>query len=308
MKYELFRLEFQTGVHFGEHNLDEYSSGFCADTLFSALFHEALKAGNGMEKQFLTRVKEGKLLFTDAFPCIDDTYYLPKPMLRIELQDRDKTGDSVVKKAYKKLNFIPLDAIDNYIKGNFDAVSEADKMKKLGKTMLKTSAAIKSGEDTEPYHVGIYQFSDQCGLYVIGCFEDDGDKILFYELLRALGCGGIGGKRTAGLGKFMVRDRKELEGDVFERESTRGYLLLSGSLPKEDEIERVAENGRFTVRKRSGFVASSTYADTYRKKKDLYVMQAGGVVKTKFSGDIYDVSDGGTHPVYRYAKPVFWAL
>ena len=27
MKYELFRLEFQTGVHFGNHNLDESESG-----------------------------------------------------------------------------------------------------------------------------------------------------------------------------------------------------------------------------------------------------------------------------------------
>ncbi len=25
-----------------------------------------------------------------------------------------------------------------------------------------------------------------------------------------------------------------------------------------------------------------------------------------FAGDIYDVSEGGKHPVYRYAKPILW--
>ena len=27
-----------------------------------------------------------------------------------------------------------------------------------------------------------------------------------------------------------------------------------------------------------------------------------------FAGDIYDVSEGGKHPVYRYAKPIFMGV
>lgn len=308
MKYELFRLEFQTGVHFGNHNLDESESGFCADTLFSALFHEALKMGDERKETLIAEVKAGKLLFSDGFPYIGDTCYLPKPMIKINDRKQESVGDSVIKKAYKKLNYIPLNKMKSYIDGNFDPVAEVDKIKKLGKNVLKTSASIKQGADTEPYHVGIYRFSDSGGLYVIGCFATDEDEGLFKALLTAVGYAGIGGKRTAGLGKFLIRDIRSIDTEPFRAEGKNGYLLLSVALPRDYEMESAMEDARVTIRKRSGFIASSTYAETYRKKKDLYIMQAGGVVKNKFAGDVYDVSDGGAHPVYRYAKPLFWAL
>ena len=42
-----------------------------------------------------------------------------------------------------------------------------------------------------------------------------------------------------------------------------------------------------------------------QKKKDLYVFRAGSCFVHPFAGDIYDVSDGGSHPVYRYARAMF---
>ena len=56
------------------------------------------------------------------------------------------------------------------------------------------------------------------------------------------------------------------------------------------------------------FVASSDYAEEWRKKKDLYVFTAGSCFVNCFAGDIYDVSEGGKHPVYRYAKPIFMGV
>ena len=44
MEYKLYCLEFLTGVHFGSKNLDSTEITFHADTLFAALFQEALKA------------------------------------------------------------------------------------------------------------------------------------------------------------------------------------------------------------------------------------------------------------------------
>ena len=43
MKYYMFRLSFPYGVHFGDGNLDSSNMTFHADTLFSALFIEAVK-------------------------------------------------------------------------------------------------------------------------------------------------------------------------------------------------------------------------------------------------------------------------
>ena len=45
MKYYMFRLSFPYGVHFGDGNLDSSNMTFHADTLFSALFIEAVKSG-----------------------------------------------------------------------------------------------------------------------------------------------------------------------------------------------------------------------------------------------------------------------
>ena len=46
MNYTLYCLEFINGVHFGRGNLDSSEITFHADTLFSALFQEALKMKN----------------------------------------------------------------------------------------------------------------------------------------------------------------------------------------------------------------------------------------------------------------------
>ena len=45
MKYTIYKLEFQTGVHFGTGALDECTYTFHADQIFSAMYIEALKLG-----------------------------------------------------------------------------------------------------------------------------------------------------------------------------------------------------------------------------------------------------------------------
>ena len=76
--YKLYKLEFQNGVRFGKGNLENAELTFHADTLFSALFMEALKLG--MEREFLGYVRKNELLFSDAFPYKERRYYIPKPM------------------------------------------------------------------------------------------------------------------------------------------------------------------------------------------------------------------------------------
>ena len=85
-------------------------------------------------------------------------------------------------------------------------------------------------------------------------------------------------------------------------------MSLSISLPKDDEIEKVCTEVQFQLIKRSGFVNSMTYADTFRKKKDFYGFVAGSCFKIPYQGDIYDVSIYGKHPVYRYAIPIFMGV
>ena len=53
MKYTIYKLEFQTGVHFGTGALDEGTYTFHADQIFSAMYIEALKLG--IDQNFMTR-------------------------------------------------------------------------------------------------------------------------------------------------------------------------------------------------------------------------------------------------------------
>ena len=82
-------------------------------------------------------------------------------------------------------------------------------------------------------------------------------------------------------------------------------MALSVCLDGEDGLEQSLEGACYLLRKRSGFVASDTYAPEQRRKRDLYVFIAGSCFRRRFSGDVYDVGNGGAHPVYRYAASMW---
>lgn len=300
MKYAVYKLEFISGVHFGTGVLNESGISFCADTLFSALYMEAMKLGAAEE--FYTQAQAGKLLFSDAFPYIGDQYFLPKPMLYVEPKEK---GNSVDKKFYKKLKYLSSDQIQSFLSGTLQ--KEDCCLQEPGKEESQIMAAVRNeGEDTLPYHLGNYRFGDGNGLYIIAAYEEENDKMLLEELLESLSYAGIGGKRSSGKGRFTLKYGKHAESllKILEQRTGR-YMLLSSALPREDELDQTVESATYLLQKRSGFVASADYADEQRKKKDMYTMQAGSCFQYPFSGDIYDVSDGGAHPVYRYAKALF---
>ena len=301
MKYKGYKMVFQNGVHFGNNTIEGSEYIFHADTLFSALCHEAIK--NGMDKfeQLLKFVKNDKLLISDAMPYCGDTLYIPKPMKRIEYEDQ---GNSSVKKAFKNLSYIPVDRLNEYLMGKLDVQKERDRFAKLGIMYSRNMVSIRGKEETEPYRVGIFQFHHGNGLYIIIGYESDEQQDLMEELLVQLSFAGIGGKRSSGLGRFEL-DSCKLSNDTLRRLEENGntYITLSIALPQKEEMENVLENSSYQLIKRSGFVASDKYADEYLRKRDIYVMNAGSCFSTKFKGDVFDVSLGGNHPVYRYAKP-----
>ena len=138
----------------------------CADTIFSALCQECLKQGAQELERLVSRAREGKIRVTDAFPFIGDDYYLPKPMLKIE--KKEQQGDSTLKKAYKKLSYVPARGWKDYIDGNLDVIQELNRFQKgLGRREIKVSASIRGMEETTPYRVGIYRFWPESGLYLI---------------------------------------------------------------------------------------------------------------------------------------------
>ncbi len=303
MRYNLYKLSFSAPVHIGSGRLSDGENFICADTLFSAL----CSRNPDLIEELATKAKTGELVFTDCLPFIGDTLYIPKPLLQIS---KETEGDSSQKKLFKKLTFIPVDKLQNYLSGNLDPRERTKKFENLGKFSLRDMMTLPRSdtreEDPTPFSVGTYRFSEGCGLYVVAGFEADGAKGVFDNAISALGYVGIGGKRSSGLGKFSVTVQEVpsyLESLLSRKGDT--YITLSVSMAKDGELEKALEGAKYLLQKRSGFVRSFEYSDTPLKKNDFYSFKSGSCFKEKFEGDVFDVSNNGAHPVYRYAKPFF---
>ncbi len=305
MEYGIYKLKFPFGVHFGNKSLEKSNVSFCADTLFSALCIEALKSEDTF-KEFLGYVKRGDLLMSDGFPYVGDEFFLPKPYLRVT---NDPNGSSIKKKQYKKMKYVAMSKWDVYIRGELDPETELDLEKKIGHHVSETHVAIRGLEESLPYRIGSYRFSENAGLYIIYGYENDDAKDLFYDLLDRLSFSGLGGKRSSGLGRFQIFSGKLPDNirELFYKTRDR-YISLSISLPSDEELDSCMKDASYSLEKRSGFVESTSYSDSFMKKRDLFMISAGSVFSKKYNGDIYDVSSGGKHPVYKYGKPIFMGV
>ena len=201
MEYKLYCLEFLTGVHFGSKNLDSTEITFHADTLFAALFQEALKMEK--QKEFLNAVSEGRIVLSDAFPYIGKNYYIPKPMISVRVDDNEKQGNSRQKKMFKNLKYIPVNTVEAFINGTFPEEHMED-MQYLGTNGMKVSVGIRGMEEPQPYRVSTYHFTDGSGLYIIAGMESEKDQECLDELFESLQYTGLGGKKSSGMGRLNV--------------------------------------------------------------------------------------------------------
>ena len=172
--FAFYKLEFPKGVHFGKGMLNDSTNTFHADMLFSALYIEALKIGK--ESLFYEMTDSGKLLFSDAFPYMGETYFLPKPMIYVEPA---KKGNSSEKKFFKKLQYLPAEELDAFLSRNLTA-SDCS-MDGFGHYDTRVLASIRGEEESMPYYVGTFYFEKGNGLNIIVSYETHETKILMEE-------------------------------------------------------------------------------------------------------------------------------
>ena len=313
MKFYIYRLEFKTPVHFGNGRLSGSDEALYADTFFSALCHEALfQKGEQGIKELYDLVEAGNLRFSDLMPYKKDkktnetVYYIPKPRIVVE---SEKSGDSGLKKRFKKLKYISYADLKDYVSGRYIPGDELE----FGIHDIRGHAKINVGEDAEPYDVGDFTFTDTeeelAGLYFITGMTDDGILELLDKLTDSLSRTGIGGELSSGLGKFRA-ERQEagvISKDIEEHLTGKfdDYISLSISMGKDEELDKALKGAGYELIKRSGFISEGRDSAEAIKKKEMYCFKAGACFKEKFEGKIFDVSPEGIHPVYRYAHP-FW--
>lgn len=326
MNYFLCKLKFTTPLHIGDsesaRSLDTSSMTICADTLFSALCHTALTAegNNGLER-LVDYAYMDKLRFSDLHPFSGNRLFLPKPYITpSEYRDRESSGNTMDRKRMKKLTHLPLDMLEDFLaslRGEKDFDVERA-ICSFGEHHVTTKAAISSKDVTMPYTIALYSFKEECGLYLIIAYETE--EILEYviRLLRLLGLGGIGGKVSSGYGKFELAEEICINNagspnlarlnELLQEDTAGNYLLLTTSLPANDELESAMEQSSYGIIRRGGFIQSFDNKSGLIKKQSQYFFCSGSVFSRKFNGDIYNVSGNYDHPVYRYAKPIFLGI
>lgn len=300
MATKVFKLKFETPVHFGKKRLSDSEKTIASDTLFSAIFIEALLLKADLELLL------NELLLSDTFPYFEDELYLPKPLLSVKTQH-----DDIDYKALKKIQYIPVLRYQDFIKGNLSSVEikELSERLALGSYSMHTKVSLinvgtDGSGDSEPYSVGTFSYNPDAGLYFIA---EGSAKSLdqLTTIMDSLQYSGLGGKRSAGYGRFSYTYTKDSSLENLLATSGNTFILLSTARGTETELKESSSNGRFILKKRTGFIQSIDFEQQLVKKKDFYSFIPGSVFKDKFAGAIYEVGENGAHPVYRNAKAMW---
>jgi CRISPR-associated protein Csm4 len=293
----LFKLDFDR-AHFGDGGLESSTISCGADTLYSALCINALRMGGQALLDEL--VASATLRLTDLLPYTGDRYLVPKPLRSIHTE-----SSSVQKKLAKKISFVPVEQLGDFLTGKADLDELAGLQSRIGVHAVAAKASIHNGrDDAEPYRVTCFHFADDAGLWVLATGTES-ELGLLSTLLHGLAA--LGGERTSGYGAFTLTEA-ETPIELATSTTAASLMTLSVALPADDELDAVLADATYRLVKRSGFISSATYAETPRRKRDLYKLAAGSVVTRPFDGVIADVGRGGAHPVYSYARPLFLAL
>ena len=329
MSYLLYKLRFPNGIHVGTasgNTLEETMISVYSDTFYSALYNEYMKIYNNDE---LYKISEsGDFLVSDLLPFkekedISTDFYLPKPFISIQRDEKEKNDEEVVdRKKVKATNFIPADKLEEYfsfLKNNtrFPIIDDDFGKKQL---YIKNKVSLEN-EDTQLYNIEVFKFNEKSGLYfVVKLPKDEKWQEIFENILESLSLTGIGGKKNSGFGQFIIKEdamifdglnfeKFESESDVFINRALYSdeekFFSISSYSPKMEEIEKLKESENYyQLIKRSGFVNSSLYSEQAEKRKQVYMLSSGSVLSFKPEGKMLDLNLHGKHSIYRMGKPI----
>ena len=238
MNYFLLKLAFDTAVHFGgsDSAVGSQSSALTlrADTIFSALCHTALEVyGEPALEELLISADADALRISDAMPWRGNSFYLPKP---IAASTSPAELSTVERKAVKKLAWIPVSKFDRYTASLHSGTYPLDELdQSFGQAYEQTKASVTNGADAKQYFVGLYRLHAGCGLYVLCACEGNDQLKMLKELFTLLGLSGIGGRTSAGYGRFHL-DGEPICLNTAEDASLRWMLqALHRALPAADQ-------------------------------------------------------------------------
>lgn len=314
--YQIIKMKFLTPIHIGKGKefYDVSSSDLHSDTLIAAL--AAMRAQNGQTDD-LDKFMSSFVL-SSAFPYSGKSYFLPKPMGKLNIKVQDKEEHDYRKKL-KSIRFIEHSIFASLAKGQCEEIDETviqgsfivdakEEWKQPYTNQVNQRVSVpRDGGDATPFFFDWKYFNHNAGLY---CITDATDE-LFNEILSLfgqLGEAGLGTDKNVGGGKFDVEaDKIELP-TVTDANAT---MLLSLYLPTKEEMDGLQlDRSKYSLMLRGGYMAGSDI-ETFRHlwKKSIYMFDVGSIfpINQQLKGKIADLSpdwnDERIHPVYRSGKP-----
>lgn len=277
----------------GINSLDTSNEIIHSETLFSALFIEAIKLN--CKESFFEFYENNDFKLSSCFPYVGETYYLPKPIIKMDV---DKSLSD--RKLAKNLKFVPANRYNSFINGN-ETIDSNFPNPRVSNTVSE-HVEILSGEST-PYHIASTAFEKDGGLYFILSYSDVSVPALFKKLLESLQYTGIGGKRQIGFGSFTCT-RNDIPEDLLRLlncKSPEYYITLGSYYPRDLDI--LDDDSYYLIVSKGGY--SDVSNGSPKRKKRGFVFQEGSSFRKYCTGILDNVSLNSDKVVYRYLNPVF---
>jgi CRISPR-associated protein Csm4 len=307
--------------HFGEDGLDNSLLYFPSPSLFSAIVNNYVKlyGPNELEKLLSIRI-------SSLYPGYRDSYFIPRPMSRLNLplkllEDNPKIA--------KKINFLSFEVLkdnnreniefnnDQLVNGflfskgekeNYNTIEElvfVDVEDKVTLSRISDSAEESPEGSFAPYSVYYFYInSDNFFFYFLldDSFLDENMQAKLESSIRLIQDEGLGGERATGSGLFesveflpsdfydsYIKDVEGLPGN-------KQFVSLSTVIPKnEDEFKEAIS---YQLVKRGGFIYQPGLLN--HKKKDVYAIADGSIFKNRIEGKFVDVSPVTNTKVFQF--------
>ncbi len=334
----VYRLQPDGAFHFGVHGIDaEQSAERCpSDTLYAALLVEALRSGHAFflppDQHDDQHPLDPPFLLSSCYPYVGDILLLPRPQLRLPVNDLEGQ-----RKLFKNLAYVSPTIFRLIIAG--EAGSLTPYLHKSHGTRLmggKVWIAHEDGTlptvsgrpieqvwsiDTIPhvtvdriqdsstyFQVGQVRFAPGCGLYLMCQERTAGAANGLATLLQRLGDSGLGGRRSYGLGHFNVERGSDLTlPDVAQPER---MILLSRYRPSPVELHNqvLGANASYELVRVGGWLQTSDQDTVSQRRRTVRLVKEGSVIQIGSGGQIplgtiCNVAPDYVpfpHPVWRY--------
>lgn len=330
MKYYILQFKFLTPVHFGtaenkkSGNLQSFNC--CADTFFSALVTETAALDGELCSRFIEAVQKGRLLFSDFLPYYsgaEEELYVPVPYhckeklnpLDLQLSFKELCLQYEALRDHENMAYIRVSGIYDYLHP-YESTAKEQEKHDFGWSGVQRRLDFRNGG--RAYYVSNYTFAEGAGLYCIVGLDDETLLEGLVKAVELLGLGGIGGRRSSGFGKFVLKGTPQLlsedcGGDagmlkvLLENKTSSLQMSLSVLCPVQEQIATV-KKGAFSLLKRSGFVYNQN-SQNFEKRSSVYMLKAGSCFPERVEGRLLEFTAlGAQHAVYRYGKAVYMGL